>query len=110
LATISVRDGLALADATGEHAVTAELHALDAELFSAQDRRAEAQTAWQRAIDVARQQGALHAEIAATCAARAQQPPKTKSRDTALADALARWSDPLEPPTVAAARAALRAS
>jgi len=29
--------------------------------------------------------------------------------DAALADALARWNDPIEPPTVAAARAALRA-
>ncbi|MEO6744471.1 MAG: AAA family ATPase [Caldimonas sp.] len=108
LAATSVREGLELAAAMGEHAVAAELHALDAELLFARGLPAEAFAAWQRAIEVAQHQGTLHAEIAAAFAKRARQPSEGKGRDAALADALARWTDPLEPPTVAAARAALR--
>ncbi|MEO6746970.1 MAG: AAA family ATPase, partial [Caldimonas sp.] len=106
----SVRDGLALADAMGEHAATSELHALDAELLFAQGRHEDAQVAWQRATEVARRQGALHAEIAAAFAARARQPANRERCDESLTEALARWNDPLEPPTVAAARAAQHAA
>jgi predicted RNA polymerase sigma factor len=65
----ALQDGLALARSTGEQADLSALHRLHGVWLLRQGRPAEAQTAWQAAIEVARRQGAVTLERAARDAA-----------------------------------------
>jgi DNA-binding winged helix-turn-helix (wHTH) protein/tetratricopeptide (TPR) repeat protein len=65
----ALQNGLALARSTGEQADLSALHRLHGVWLLRQGRPAEAQTAWQAAIEVARRQGAVTLERAARDAA-----------------------------------------
>ena len=55
-------DGLAMAQATGEHFYSAELHRLRGELLARADDRKAAQTSFRAGIEIARRQGATTLE------------------------------------------------
>jgi len=102
-ARAAIAEGLALADQTGELAMVPELLRLRARMAADDGDRAAAQQALHDAVTLARRQGALVHEIAATLQQHHLVPGEAALHT--LRAALARWSDAIEPPAVAQARA-----
>jgi class 3 adenylate cyclase/predicted ATPase len=83
-ALAALREGLEIADATGEHKWDAELHRLAGTVLLAENKLAEAQASYQQAIRIARDQQAKLLELrAATSLARlwGEQRRRAEARD-----------------------------
>ncbi|MEO8804535.1 MAG: AAA family ATPase [Burkholderiaceae bacterium] len=105
----AVVDGLALADENGEHAASAELQRIRGCLLQGRGQHAEADAAFGQALNIAQRQAALVHELAALVAWGRSPEAKRSEVTLALAEALKRWTDPIELPLVAEARATVAA-
>jgi len=108
-AMATLDEGLHLADRSGEHLSTSSMQCLRGRLLHAAGQHAPADAAFRAAQATARQQGALYLEIGAALARCELQPAHGLAHrheaGAELEALLGRWSDPLDPPHVAQARA-----